>query len=394
MALFIGRDLKDDEDIYIEGDKSRSILICGKRGSGKSYTMGNIIEDIFEDIYSTQKKLVIIIDPMGIYHTMVEPNYSQNNVLNKWGFNPKSYNVKLLVAGDPIENYAFGEERILDKMKQRGVKFGSFKINPSDLSPDGWCDFFNLGMTDVQGICLFRAIQNLKRRMGKSFYLSDIINAVEMDAKVQDRTREALLNRLEWAESLNIFSQNYQKFLDIFETDHINIIDMKSLDPGRYNLRNLIVSILTKQLFKARLKARAMEELEIFTDIPKVWLAIDEAHQFAPSGKSTLAKEHLIRFVKEGRQPGLSLIVASQQPSAIDSEILSQCDLILCHKLTSKGDIHSINALSADYMGNELKTYIRKLGRVGEAVLVDDEKEKVGIVSIRPRRSNHGGGES
>ncbi|HPZ08639.1 MAG TPA: ATP-binding protein, partial [Candidatus Eremiobacteraeota bacterium] len=271
---------------------------------------------------------------------------------------------------------------------------GSFRVNPSDLSADGWCDFFDLSMTDVQGICLFRAIQNLNRRRGVHFYLSDIINEIEMDTKVVDRTKEALLNRLEWAESLNIFSTNYQELLSVFERDYINIIDMKSLDPGRYNLRNLIVSILAKQLFKARLKARAMEELELATDIPKVWLAIDEAHQFAPSGKSTLSKEHLIRFVKEGRQPGLSLIISSQQPSAIDSDILSQCDLIICHKLTSKEDIQSLNALSADYMGNELKTFIKKISRCGEAVIVDDEKEKVAIIGIRPRKSKHGGGES
>ncbi len=390
MSLFIGRDLKEEQDIYIEGNKSRSILICGKRGSGKSYTMGNIIEDIYGD----KDKLIIIIDPMGIYHTMVEPNYIQTQTLNSWGFNPKGYSVKILVAGDPVQNYAFGEENILDRMKQRGVNFGSFRVNPSDLSADGWCDFFDLSMTDVQGICLFRAIQNLNRRRGVHFYLSDIINEIEMDTKVVDRTKEALLNRLEWAESLNIFSTNYQELLSVFERDYINIIDMKSLDPGRYNLRNLIVSILAKQLFKARLKARAMEELELATDIPKVWLAIDEAHQFAPSGKSTLSKEHLIRFVKEGRQPGLSLIISSQQPSAIDSDILSQCDLIICHKLTSKEDIQSLNALSADYMGNELKTFIKKISRCGEAVIVDDEKEKVAIIGIRPRKSKHGGGES
>ena len=61
------------------------------------------------------------------------------------------------------------------------------------------------------------------------------------------------------------------------------------------------------------------------TKSQRVWVLIDEAHQFVPSGKTTLAKEALIRWTKEGRQPGLSLAVASQQPSAIDSEVITRC---------------------------------------------------------------------
>jgi DNA helicase HerA-like ATPase len=107
-----------------------------------------------------------------------------------------------------------------------------------------------------------------------------------------------------------------------------------------------------------------------------------------------LAKQALIRWAKEGRQPGISLVVASQQPSAIDSEVITQCDVIVTQKLTNRADIQAVNALSQDYMGGELKTYIRKLKRQGEAVLVDDEQETVVMAQIRPRKSYHGGGEA
>lgn len=123
-------------------------------------------------------------------------------------------------------------------------------------------------------------------------------------------------------------------------------------------------------------------------------MAIDEAHQFAPAGKASLAKETLIRWVKEGRQPGLSLILATQQPAAIDSEVLSQCDVILVHKLTNTEDTHAINRLSQDYMNSELKTMVQKLNRSGEAILVDDEEETLRTIQIRPRVSRHGGGEA
>ncbi|MGQ9631029.1 MAG: hypothetical protein ACUVXI_12080 [bacterium] len=74
--------------------------------------------------------------------------------------------------------------------------------------------------------------------------------------------------------------------------------------------------------------------------------------------------------------------------------MLSQCDLILCHKVTASDDVDSLNRLSHDYMARELKVYLRQLNRTGEAVMVDDAKESVGIVQIRPRRSKHGGAET
>jgi DNA helicase HerA-like ATPase len=215
-----------------------------------------------------------------------------------------------------------------------------------------------------------------------------------MDSSTGERTREALLNRLEMAKDWNIFADQYEDIWRTFDQDRINVLDLSVLDPGQYGLRNLVVEVLSKELFRQRQDARRREELGLTVDIPKVWMFIDEAHNFVPSGSSSLAKDTLIRWVKEGRQPGLSMTVASQQPSAIDSEILSQCDIILCHKITTREDIQSLNKLSQDYMSGELKTYVRNIDNVGEAVYVDDDDETVNMVKMRPRKSQHGGGEA
>ncbi|MCG8350978.1 MAG: hypothetical protein MI924_24670 [Chloroflexales bacterium] len=211
---------------------------------------------------------------------------------------------------------------------------------------------------------------------------------------MQDRTRAALLNRLEMAIDWNIFSERYQEVWEMFDQNAVNIVDLSVLDPGQYGLRSLVVDVLARDMFRRRTISRRKEELGLAADLPKVWVAIDEAHQFVPSGKATLAKEVLIRWGKEGRQPGLSLVVASQQPSAIESEVLSQCDVIIAQKLTNGKGIAALNKLSQDYMGNELKTSIRNLHRRGQAVMVDDEQERVGMSQIRPCRSRHGGGEA
>jgi hypothetical protein len=113
----------------------------------------------------------------------------------------------------------------------------------------------------------------------------------------------------------------------------------------------------------------------------------------SPLAKARWPKKRSFAGPKKGDNR-VSLVVASQQPSAIDSEVIAQCDVIIAQKLTNRADINAVNALSQDYMGGELKTYIRKLKRRGEAVLVDDEQERVVMAQIRPRKSYHGGGEA
>ena len=50
---------------------------------------------------------------------------------------------------------------------------------------------------------------------------------------------------------------------------------------------------------------------------------------------SILSEERLIQWAKEGRQPELPLVVASQQPAALDMEVPSQCDMIISHAMTT-----------------------------------------------------------
>jgi uncharacterized protein len=386
--LSIGRDIKTNDYVYLDVSRSRAALICGKRGSGKSYTLGVIVEEL----HHSGNVLTVIIDPMGIYYPIAQPNHGQDRLLWDWGLSAQGLPALLLVPGDP--EILYGGREVIKAMEDMGVRFRQFRLNPADLSPDAWCELFDFSIADVMGIALFRAVQTLSRKQKENFFIPDIIEEIEGDGLIADRTREALLNRLKMAQDWDLFSYRYQEIWEVFDPKAINIVDLSTLDPGPRGRRNLVVDVLARDMFKRRTIARRKEELGLISELPRVWMLIDEAHQFAPSGRGTLAKEALIRWAKEGRQPGLSLVVASQQPSAIDREILTQCDVLLCQKITNSEDIQSINGLSQDYMGGELKTFIRKLERRGEAVLVDDEQEKVTMMQVRPRRSRHGGGEA
>jgi len=386
--LSIGRNIKNEEFVYLDTSRARAVMVCGKRGSGKSYTLGVLVEELSQ----SDNVLIIMIDPMGIYYPMAQPNHEQDRLLWDWGLMAQGLPVLVLVPGEPEQLY--GGNEVVTAMESLGVRFRQFRINPADLSPDAWCELFDFSIADTMGIALFRAVQKLSRHHKEYFFIPDIIDEIQGDGLIADRTREALLNRLEMTQDWGLFNSQYQELWEIFTPKVINIVDLSTLDPGPKGRRNLVVDVLARDIFKRRTIARRKEELGLISELPRVWMLIDEAHQFVPSGKTTLSKDILIRWAKEGRQPGLSLVVASQQPSAIDSEVLTQCDVLLCQKITNSDDIQAINGLSQDYMGGELKTFIRKLERRGEAVLVDDEQEKVTMTQVRPRKSRHGGGEA
>src|SRR5690606_9475812 len=103
--ITVGKNQTTSDYVGIADEKSRAVLICGKRGSGKSYTLGVI----FEELQAQENCLLIVIDPMGIYHTMAEPNGAQERELWDWGLSSRGLPITIHVPGDPAERYG-GED--------------------------------------------------------------------------------------------------------------------------------------------------------------------------------------------------------------------------------------------------------------------------------------------
>ena len=62
------------------------------------------------------------------------------------------------------------------------------------------------------------------------------------------------------------------------------------------------------------------EERVTKRDRPLMWLIVDQAHEFLPNEGKTAATHALVTILREGRQPGISLVLASQLvPSAMQS---------------------------------------------------------------------------
>ncbi len=387
MHLLIGKDIDDGNMFRIPCDKSQRVLVCGKTGTGKSYTMGVLIEELA----NIGEDIILVIDPQGIFWTMTQPNEVAKEIDSLWEFDreAKGFNLNLMVPGDPVERY--GGEDVVEEMERRGPKIQGLRLNPSDLSPEMWCELFNLDINELQGSMLFKAVRTCYRKLGHDFLLDDITATVEK-MRGLDKTKEAILRKIEMAHDWQLFEESrYREIWEILLPNAVNVLDLSVIAQGRYGLRNLVVAVLANFIFRMRTIARRREELGLTTDVKKVWIFIDEAHNFCPSGSSTLSKEILIRWAKEGRQPGLSLVVASQQPSALSAEVLTQCGIRIVHRITSKADYRAINALSQDFLPDDLQSYIKLLSSKGQTLIIDDELEKMVQVQVHPRQSAHGG---
>ena len=132
---------------------------------------------------------------------------------------------------------------------------------------------------------------------------------------------------------------------------------------------------------------------------PKTWVVIDEAQNIFPSEKQTAASAILLRFVREGRNFGLSLAFTTQQPSAIDARIMAQVDIQIAHTLTVNKDISTVlgNLKAREPARVQLKGVnlpmadaIRHLN-TGQAFVSSVDADRSFFIDVRPRTSVHGG---
>jgi hypothetical protein len=82
-----------------------------------------------------------------------------------------------------------------------------------------------------------------------------------------------------------------------------------------------------------------------------VLIILEEAHNYAPSVKTTICKDIIIQIARAGRKYGLHLLVLSQRPRYIDQTLLSQCGTNFIFNLPNPHDVEYI--MEHSYFYNE-----------------------------------------
>jgi hypothetical protein len=85
-------------------------------------------------------------------------------------------------------------------------------------------------------------------------------------------------------------------------------------------------------------------------------------------------------------------MLATQQPGKIHTDVMTQSDIVLAHRITARMDVEALSMLTQSYMREGIVQAVDDLPRVkGAAVIFDDSNEKLYPMRVRPRFTWHGG---
>ena len=383
--------------ILMDVARSHVILVAGKRGSGKSYTLGVIAEELSNlPREASQNIASLIFDTMGIFWTMKYKNEKDKALLQEWDLKPKDLPIKVFV---PYGHY--------DSYLQKGIPVDEkFALDVAEMNPEDWILTFGLDIINPVSILIQRTITKLKEQ--GTFGIDNIIHNIENDSKSSTEIKNGAAALFEAADTWGIFAKGDEKptqVKDLVTAGTTSILDLSVYNSvGTFNVRALVISLVSRKTFNQRMDARKKEEIKAIStgldylsqlekkEDPLVWIFIDEAHEFLLREGKTIATDALVQLLREGRQPGISLVLATQQPGQIHRDVMTQSDIVISHRVTSAPDLEALNQIMQSYLLDSIKQYMDDLPTLkGSAIILDDNSERIYPMRMRPRFTWHGG---
>ncbi|WP_251342338.1 ATP-binding protein [Haloplanus halophilus] len=318
LGHYRAADGSDGARVGLDLDRPHAALVVGKRGYGKSHTLGVLAEDAAR----AAGVAPVVVDPMG-------------------GFDG-------LAVGDGVPASVVDDPR----------------VPAATLPPSTWPALFDLPATDPVGALLWEAAT-------EAATLSAMTAHVEA-AAADGGVRRAARNHLALADSWGVFDADGLG-ADALLSGATTVLDCSGLDD---RAAAALVRAVALGLYGTCVDRRPAR-------LP--WLLIDEAHVFFDG----VAAPALETVLTRGRTPGVSLVAATQRPSALPPVAVSQADLLIAHRLTAERDVEALAAATPTYLSGTLRE--RLPTAPGGAVVVDDATESVHGVQVRRRETPHGG---
>src|SRR3989338_4655791 len=288
-ALHIGRIAANEtehqnKDIYFDSLNPHVVFVCGARGSGKSYDLGVIAEEL---ALKNPNIGTIVIDPIGVFWSMRHPNKEEKEIaeLTKWGMLPQGlHNLKVFIP-----------EGMAEKVPKTTYD-ATFAMPPIILTADDWCLTFGIERFSPTGLLLDLVLKRVehgyKNLQGKSikakekgFSLEDLIECLHSDSELNSRERgykqdsiRALASRFEAAKTWGIFDEKGTPLAELSREGQLTIIDTSFLED---NVSALVIGILARRILAARKLSTRKESAKRFktvdvdelleVEIPPTW---------------------------------------------------------------------------------------------------------------------------
>lgn len=405
---YIGKAYTKDEkpleyckNIFLDCSEAHVVLISGKKGSGKSYTMGVLVEELIKIMDRFPDKIsIFIIDTMGTFLGIGEPNTELSEMeQDTWKVIPRSFNnFQIFVPAQDIEKV---NARRLD-FKESPEKVVPMYLRPGDLDVKDWIFLSEWNATQPSAGLLAEAVSRVIAQAREdnegstdNITIDHFIAAVEEIYNYPANIQNAVLSRLNMMKTWNLFSSTGPRLRDLVRPGIVSILDLSIQGFGGVgSLDTLMIAIFARKIYEERMISRKTVPrnnriTNLNRPIPLVWLVVDEAHKYLDS--KSFSNKYLRNWVQQGRAPGLGTVMASQSPKDFPEEINTNMDLLIAHKLVTKNNVNKIKSMAVrteldDKIFNELPD------KKGSAVIIDTESTNKAIIGfIKPRKTKHTG---
>ncbi len=398
---------EDTVPVFLEVNKlvTEHVAILAMTGSGKSYTVGRIIERLV----ALHNGTVVVFDPHGEYGRAL-----QGGSLH---FNPDLGNVtdardqlaipviqdtiqRLQAAGAGISVYTPQNPsfrvKYAGKNNELALQFDHFEMDDiAEILP---------GLTEPQQRVLDvamrywrtvdkaepRDINRLRNLLGEG------IDELKQWDQLSKPESEALSNRSAAIASMKLSRvlNEAQSFYSAALAQPTNVYDLVGRPADRRGRLSIIdlqgLSDTAKQIITALISSEILGAASSKTDPSRpTFVVFEEGHNFAPAGESAVSLRIIKKIAAEGRKFGVGFAIVSQRPSKLDPDVTSQCNTLITMRLKNPDDQRFI-AKTSDMISKADLDELPSLS-TGEALIVGRSITAPLLVKIGPKALVHGG---
>ena len=391
VSLQIGNySIDEDATAWLNGNKlfQRHAVIVGSTGSGKSWCVAKILEQVA----SLKSADAILFDIHGEYSTLQGDSFPHLKVagpndtigegmlfLPYWLL---TYEEMLSLMLDRSDNNAPNQAMMFSSAVIEGKK--QFLIDADKAEMEA-----NITLDSPVPYSLDNLLETLKakdtemvpgaRGEKQGTYNGKLTRFIQ---RLETKQKDKRLNFM-FASEDDLLSYDYMNVLcsklmlpSVAGKKGVKIIDFSEVPS---DILPLIVSLIARVIF-------SVQQWTTVEHRQPIAIFCDEAHLYIPSNtEKSIDDASLVTFErisKEGRKYGIGLVVISQRPSEVNRTVLSQSNNFIAMRLTNVDDQSVVKRLLPDSLGDYAE--MLPILDIGEALVVGDASLLPSRIRITP----------
>ncbi|KAB1194346.1 DUF87 domain-containing protein [Haloferax sp. MBLA0076] len=352
-SLPIGQALYVDGDATVRldaGGFNRHTFLCGQSGSGKTFSLGIVLEQL---LLETDLR-IIVVDPNSDFIGLDEPRPREEvNHFRPDPLSPEAYDElvgRYREATEGLHVYRPKTVASEDDDVLR-VRFGDLSRTEQgtvlELDPLDDREEFNTFWHVLDGLD------------DREYSWDEVQDAIAHNFTAEARQLGLRIENLGLADWDVWCSPGESSLVDTLDRSDWRclVLDVGTL--GSASEKMVVTNAVLTHLWRERNRRRP------------TLVVVDEAHNICPQEPAdelqAISTDTSVRIAAEGRKFGLYLLLSTQRPGKIHDNILSQCDNLLLMRMNSQSDLDHLSAILS-HVPASLLDEATKFG-LGETVL-------------------------